>query len=97
MLSLVLEIRLPFALMNDFLVIGNLCYAQSILGSPGGKHFKSPERNVQCTESCVFIKGIDVGQRIAHFCGDFVRHRGDKCLYMEIEGFCLINATKYID
>ena len=33
-------------LMNDWSVIGDLSYAQSILESPEGKHCKSPDRNV---------------------------------------------------
>ena len=33
-------------LMNDLPVIRDLRYAQGILGSPGGKHCKSLERNV---------------------------------------------------
>ena len=32
--------------MDDLPVIGDLCFAQRILGSPGGKHCKSLERNV---------------------------------------------------
>ena len=32
--------------MNDLPVIRDLCYAQKILGSPGGKHCKLLERNV---------------------------------------------------
>ena len=33
-------------LMNDFPVIGYPCFAHRILGSPGGKHCESPQRNV---------------------------------------------------
>ena len=32
--------------MNDFPVIGYPCFAHRILGSPGGKHCESPQRNV---------------------------------------------------
>ena len=32
--------------MDDLPVIGDLYFAQRILGSPGGKHCKSLERNV---------------------------------------------------
>ena len=32
--------------LNDLPVSRDLCYAQRILGSPGGKHCKSLERNV---------------------------------------------------
>ena len=33
-------------IMNDFPVIGYPCFAHRILGSPGGKHFESSQRNV---------------------------------------------------
>ena len=33
-------------LMNDFPVIGYPCFAHRILGSPGGKHCESLQRNV---------------------------------------------------
>ena len=33
-------------IMNDLPVIRDLRYAQGILGSPGGKHCKSLERNI---------------------------------------------------
>ena len=32
--------------MNDFPVIGDPCFAHRILGSPGGKHCESLQRNV---------------------------------------------------
>ena len=32
--------------MNDFPVIGDPCFAHRILGSPGGKHFGSLQRNI---------------------------------------------------
>ena len=32
--------------MNDLPVVRDLRYAQGILGSPGGKHWKSLERNI---------------------------------------------------
>ena len=32
--------------MNDFPVIGDVSFEQRIVGSPGGKHCKSLERNV---------------------------------------------------
>ena len=32
--------------MNDFPVIGYPCFAHRILGSPGGKHCESLQRNV---------------------------------------------------
>ena len=32
--------------MNDFPVIGDPCFAHRVLGSPGGKHCKSLQRNV---------------------------------------------------
>ena len=32
--------------MNELPVIGSLCYAQRILGSPGGKHYKLLEENI---------------------------------------------------
>ena len=32
--------------MNDFSVIGDVCYAHKIMGSPGGKHCESLQRNV---------------------------------------------------
>ena len=35
-----------FVSMNDFPVIGYPCFAHRILGSPGGKHCESPQRNV---------------------------------------------------
>ena len=33
--------------MNDFPVIGDPCYAHRILGSPGGKHSVSLQRDVR--------------------------------------------------
>ena len=32
--------------MNDFPVIGDPCFAHRIMGSPGGKHCESLQRNV---------------------------------------------------
>ena len=32
--------------MNDFSVVGDACYAHKIMGSPGGKHWESLQRNV---------------------------------------------------
>ena len=34
------------SIMNDFPVIGDPCFAHRILGSPGGKHCESLQRNV---------------------------------------------------
>ena len=49
--------------MNDFPVIGYPCFAHRILGSPGGKHCESLQRNVWrfCVKSSVF------GDRMPHF------------------------------
>ena len=52
--------------MNDFPLIGYPCFAHRILGSPGGKHCESLQRNVwrgavSPGKSSVF------GQRMQHF------------------------------
>ena len=52
--------------MNDFPVIGDPCFAHWIMGSPGGKHCESLQRNVwrgvvSALKSSVF------GHRMPHF------------------------------
>ena len=51
------------ATMNDFPVIGYPCFAHRIVGSPGGKHCESLQRNVWrgVVKSSVF------GHRMPHF------------------------------
>ena len=41
-----LKRRMMVIEMNDFPVIGDPCFAHRILGSPGGKHCESLQRNI---------------------------------------------------
>ena len=45
-LLLLLSLLTHTTKMNDFPVIGYPCFAHRILGSPGGKHCESLQRNV---------------------------------------------------
>ena len=52
--------------VNDFPVIGDLCFAHRVLGSPGGKHCKSLQRNVW-REVLSSLKAVSFGHRMPHF------------------------------
>ena len=52
--------------MNDFPVIGYPCFAHRILGSPGGKHCESLQRNVWRGVVSAFKSSV-FGQRMPHF------------------------------
>ena len=54
---------------------GDPCYAHRILGSTGGKHCESLQRNVW--RNVVFPTKAVSGRTITHFRRDFVRRGGD--------------------
>ena len=53
-------------IMNDFPVIGYPCFAHRILGSPGGKHCESLQRNVW-RGAVSPVKAVSFGQKMQHF------------------------------
>ena len=81
--------------MNDFPVIGDPCFAHRILGSPGGKHYESLQRNVWRGVVSP-LKAVSLTENAA-FCCAFKRNGGDLYWGVEISSFCAINAINSID
>ena len=70
--------------MNDFPVIGDLCYTHRILGSPRGKHCESLQRNLWRKVVSPVSKAVSL------------KKESDWCLCVEIESFCVINAINCV-
>jgi len=62
--------------MNDLSVTGCPCYAQRILGSLGGKHCKSLERNAW-RNVVSSSKAVNLDKKLTLFRSDFVRSEVD--------------------
>ena len=52
--------------MSDFLVIGDACFGHRIMGSSGGKHCESLQRNVWRGVVSPLKRGV-FGHRMPHF------------------------------
>ena len=79
--------------MNDLPMIRNLCYAQGILGSPGGANISSAVWRKVVSSS----KAAILGEEKRIFAVIFVRSGADQCWYVEIVSFCVIGAIKSTD
>ena len=80
--------------MNDFPVIGDPCFAHGIMGSPGGKHYESLQRNVWCGVVSPIKRSVFGQCRIFRV---FMSNGDEQCWCVEMSSFCVINAINSID